>query len=154
MESVRSHTLLRKASANSLLVVSIENIREIRTGANARNYREYFKIASDAEPRWMTIIYICDGKYKTLHTVALTVDVFRMWNSTLRTLRALRKELMSGIGNSERRQLVWEKQYWKGADSTGDAKLEFEEVQKMCQRLNISASRDDLLKKFGVRKIV
>ncbi|KAG8888563.1 Phospholipase C [Tulasnella sp. 332] len=129
-------------------LISIENIREMRTGANARNYRELFKIAEDAEPRWMTIIYLCDGKYKTLHVVALSVDVFHMWNTTLRKLHSLRRELMSGLGNMERRQLVWEKQYWKAADTSEDSRLDFGEVEKMCTRLNIYSPRSDLWAKF------
>ncbi|KAG8999389.1 Phospholipase C [Tulasnella sp. JGI-2019a] len=129
-------------------LISIENIREMRTGANARNYRESFKVAVDAEPRWLTIIYVCDGKYKTLHVVALSVDVFRMWNQTLQKLYCLRRELMCGLGNMERRQLVWEKQYWKGGDASGDSKLDFGEVEKMCKRLNIHSARADLLAKF------
>ncbi|KAG8926409.1 Phospholipase C [Tulasnella sp. 418] len=129
-------------------IITIENIREMRAGADARNYREQFKIAADSEPRWLTIVYISDGKYKTLHVVALEQDVFKMWYNTLTKLYSLREELMRGLGNMERRQMVWEKQYWKGADSTGDQKLDFDEVEKMCRRLNIHTSRDDLLKKF------
>ena len=122
----------------------------MRTGADARNYREQFKVAADSEPRWLTIIYISDGKYKTLHLVALSQDVFQMWDSTLKKLHELRQELMSGLGNIERRQMMWEKQYWKGADSSGDDKLEFKEVEKMCRRLNIHTPPDELLKKFKV----
>lgn len=119
-------------------------------GADARYYREQFKIAPDAEPRWLTIIYICDGKYKTLHLVAYTPDVFQMWAVTLRRLYALRQELMGGLGNIERRQRVWERHYWKGADESGDQRLAFDEVEKMCRRLNIHSSRDDLYKRFAV----
>ncbi|KAG8903572.1 Phospholipase C [Tulasnella sp. 403] len=129
-------------------IVNIENIREMRTGANARNYREMMKMSIEYEPRWMTIIYLCDGKYKTLHVVALSLDVFKMWLSTLHQLYSLRRELMSGLGNMERRELVWQKQYWKAADSTGDQKLDFDEVLKMCQRLNINSDPKDLRTKF------
>ncbi|KIO30109.1 hypothetical protein M407DRAFT_69612 [Tulasnella calospora MUT 4182] len=129
-------------------IIEIENIREMRAGADARNYREQLKISEEEEPRWITIVYTCDGKFKTLHVVAPETQMFRMWVSTLRTLYALRRELMSGLGSSERRELVWQRQYWKGADASGDSKLNFDEVQKMCHRLNIYPSKTELKKQF------
>lgn len=132
-------------------IVTIENIKEIRSGPETRYYREQFKIAASFEERWLTLIYITDGKYKTIHMVAFTSDVFRMWNTTLRKLYSLRQDLMTGLGNMERRQMVWEKQYWKDADQSGDQKLDFEEVEAMCKRLNINSPRTDLLNRFMVR---
>ncbi|KAG9019365.1 Phospholipase C [Tulasnella sp. 427] len=135
-------------NSNKSGIINIENIREMRTGAQARNYREQFKISEEEEARWITIVYICDGAFKTLHLVAPSTQLFKMWVSTLRTLYALRRELMSGLGNLERRELVWQRHYWKGADSSGDSKLNFDEVQKMCHRLNIYPSKIDLKRQF------
>ncbi|KAF8478826.1 1-phosphatidylinositol-4,5-bisphosphate phosphodiesterase 1 [Gautieria morchelliformis] len=129
-------------------VIAIESIKEIRAGEDARNYREQFKIASDTENRWMTIIYLADGKYKTLHVIALAADVFRMWFNTLKHLYALRQELMSGVGNLERRQQAWERLYWKSADESGDARLAWVEVKKLCLRLNVHAPEEDLKQRF------
>lgn len=141
-------------SLNALgYVVVIENIKEIRSGPEARYYREQFNIALAFEERWLTLIYIADGKYKTLHMVAFTSDVFHMWDTTLRRLHSLRQDLMSGLGNMERRQMVWEKQYWKDADQSGDHKLTFEEIEQMCRRLNINSPRSDLLNRFMVRRV-
>lgn len=123
----------------------------MRTGADARNYREQFKVSEEEGARWITIVYTFDGKFKTLHVVAPSIQIYRMWVSTLRTLYALRRELMSGLGNLERRELVWQRQYWKAADSSGDSKLSFDEVQKMCHRLSIFPSKTDLKKQFEVR---
>lgn len=134
-----------------LHIVAIESIKEIRAGADARNYREQFKIASDMEDRWMTIIYLADGKYKALHIVALAADVFRIWLNILKHLYALRQELMSGVGNLERRQQAWERLYWKSADDYGNAKLAWPEVKKLCLRLNIHAPEEDLKYIFKVR---
>ena len=131
----------------------IEHIKEIRTGPEITYYREQFRLAADYEPRWITLVYVRDGKYKILHMVALTDDGFRMWDTTLRKLFSLRQELMSGLGdaNPEVRQRVWEKFYWKGADKGSDTKLDFEEVEKMCRRLNISTPQSVLLNSFMVR---
>ncbi|KAF6757913.1 phosphoinositide-specific phospholipase C [Ephemerocybe angulata] len=129
-------------------IIPIETIKEIRTGSDARYYREQFQLSQDYEDRWLTIVYILDGNYKTLHLIVATKDVFKMWETTLRQLHAIRKELMTGLGNLEMRQALWEKQYWKGADEERDQKLSFDEVEKLCKRLNINSSQDDLRRLF------
>ncbi|KAG2006701.1 phosphoinositide-specific phospholipase C [Coprinopsis cinerea AmutBmut pab1-1] len=129
-------------------IIPIENIKEIRSGRDARYYREQFQLAQEYEDRWLTIVYILDGNYKTIHLIVATRDVFRMWDSTLRQLHAIRQELMSGLGNLEVRQALWEKQYWKGADEEQDQRLTFEEVEKLCKRLNINSSQEDLRRLF------
>ena len=68
-----------------------------------------------------------------------------MWDKTLRELHAIRQELMRGLGNGEMRQALWEKHYWTGAD-----KLTFEEVEKLCRRLNIHSNHDNLFNLFKV----
>lgn len=131
--------------------VPIENIKELRSGADARYYRELFQLSQDYESRWLTIVYVLDGGYKTLHLIAPTKDVFQIWDITLRKLYDIRQQLMSGLGSVEMRQTVWEKQFWAGADEGADQKLNFEDVEKLCRRLNINPSREDLLRRFKVR---
>ncbi|KDR75207.1 hypothetical protein GALMADRAFT_157070 [Galerina marginata CBS 339.88] len=129
-------------------IIPIENIKEIRSGDDARYYREQFQLSQDYQDRWLTLSYLLDGNYKTLHLIAATTDVFRMWDRTLRELHAIRLELMRGLGNVEMRQALWEKHYWKGADEESDQKLTFEEVEKLCRRLNINSNGEDLLRLF------
>ncbi|EIN14625.1 PLC-like phosphodiesterase [Punctularia strigosozonata HHB-11173 SS5] len=133
---------------SKLRYIPIESIKEIRTGADACYYREQFQLSIQYEDRWLTIVYILDGKYKTLHVVSATRDVLHLWNVTLEKLHGIRKELMSGLGNDEVREAVWERQYWKSADLQADQKLEFDEVEKLCRRLNINSGRDDLRRLF------
>ena len=128
--------------------VPLEAIKEIRSGPDARNCREQFKLGQECEDRWLTIIYILDGNYKTLHFIAPTKEVLEMWHTTLLKLYAVRQTLMSGIGNFEVRQALWEKQYWKGADDRLNQRLDFEEVEKLCRRLNIHSSTESLLRLF------
>ncbi|TDL27827.1 PLC-like phosphodiesterase [Rickenella mellea] len=134
--------------SNKAGIIAIENIKELRSGADARYYREQFQLSSEYESRWITIIYILDGSYKTLHLIATSTDVFRMWDSTLRALFAVRQQLMSGLGHGEQRQAVWEKRYWKGADEGGDEKLTFAEVECMCKRLNVNFSAEEMKSRF------
>ncbi|KAJ3524795.1 hypothetical protein NM688_g8501 [Phlebia brevispora] len=133
-----------------LRIIPIESIKEIRTGADARYYREQFQLAQSYEDRWFTLVYVLDSEYKTLHLIATTRELFVQWDSAVRRLYEVRKKLMSGLGHGEMRQAVWEKQFWKGADGQDDHKLDFEEVVRMCRRLNITPSRDDLLRRFSL----
>jgi hypothetical protein len=77
-----------------------------------------------------------------------------MWDSTLRKLHAIRQALMCGLGNNYLREAVWEKQYWKAADEQADQKLYFEDVERLCRRLNINPSHEDLDRRFKVRPFV
>ena len=130
--------------------VPIESIKEIRTGSDARYYREQFQLASSYEDRWFTLVYTLDSEYKTLHLIAATREIFQMWDGAVRRLYDVRRQLMSGLGHGAMRQAVWEKQIWKGADGQSDSRLDFDEVERMCRRLNITPSRDDLFRRFKV----
>jgi phosphatidylinositol phospholipase C delta len=131
--------------------VPIENIRELRTGADARFNRQQFQISQEYEPRWITIIYTLDGRWKTLHAIAPSTDVFQMWDTTMRQLYGVRKALMAGTDHADLRETLWERQCWKGADEQADQRLYFEDVEKLCKRLSISPSKDDLMRRFQVR---
>ncbi|ELU42942.1 1-phosphatidylinositol-4,5-bisphosphate phosphodiesterase 1 [Rhizoctonia solani AG-1 IA] len=129
-------------------LVQIENIKEIRTGQEARYYREQFKIPADREDRWMTIVYTSANKNKMLHTIAFSKDTMRLWSTTLDSLRELRQNIMSGIVSPAG---FWEKHYWSGADISTDGKLEIEEVERLCRRLGIGCERSEVKEWFQVR---
>ena len=130
--------------------VPIESIKELRSSLDARYYRQQFQLSSEYEDRWITIIYILDGQYKTLHLIASSKDTFQLWDITLRKIHAVRQQLMTGLGNEEMRHAVWLRQCWKSSDQRSDQKLGFEEVEKLCRRLNINSSQEDLLRLFNV----
>ena len=133
------------------LAVPIETIKEIRSTSDGRFYREQFQLAQSYEDRWLTIIYILEGgTYKTLHLIATTKEIFSAFNTTLRNLWKVRCELMSGLGNVELRQRVWEKQYWKEGEGSEDSKLNFGEMETLCKRLNVNSSTDTLIRLFQV----
>ncbi|KAF8331226.1 phosphoinositide-specific phospholipase C [Amanita rubescens] len=129
-------------------IIPIENIKEMRSASDARYYREQFQLSQVYQDCWLTIIYILDGSYKTLHLIAPSVDVFRVWDATLRKVYAIRLELMSGLGNFEMRQALWEKQYWKGSELEENERLRFGEVEKLCRKMNIHSSVESLFRLF------
>ena len=91
-----------------------------------------------------------DGQYKTLHLIAPSLDSFQLWDITLRKLHTIRQELMTGLANEEIRHAVWIKQCWKSAGEQNDQRLSFEQVEKLCRRLNINSSQEDLMRLFKV----
>jgi phosphatidylinositol phospholipase C delta len=130
--------------------VPIENIKEIRSGHDAWYNRQHLQLAKKHQDLWLAIIYILDGNYKTLHLVAPDNETYQMWDHTLRALHVIRQDLMRGIGNGEMREALWERHYWKAADEEPDNKLIFREVERLCRKLNINSSHDELMRLFKV----
>ncbi|TFK65544.1 PLC-like phosphodiesterase [Pluteus cervinus] len=131
-------------------IVPIETIKEIRTGSDATYYRTQFGYPWSAESRWITIIYILEGEYKTLHILAETEETFELWNSAIHKLYAVRQGLKTALGKVGTRQRVWERQYWKGADKEGDQKLDFANVESLCKRLNVNMPAEELKRLFSI----
>ncbi|KAJ7074909.1 1-phosphatidylinositol-4,5-bisphosphate phosphodiesterase 1 [Mycena belliarum] len=131
-------------------LVPIESIKEIRTGLDAQYYCcTQFGYSQDSMQRWMTIVYVLNSNYKTLHILAPTKDVFDLWETTIRKLYAIRLGLMHNLDNVEIRQTVWERQYWKSADKGGDQSLNLDEIQAMCVRLSVNYPPGELKDLFN-----
>lgn len=129
-------------------LVQIENIKELRSGSDARYYRQQFGLGQETETRWLTIIYVIGAGYKTLHLLSPNAQQHQMLDITLRRLQAIREELKDGFCSLEMRQAIWEKQYWKFSDEEKDQKLSFHDVEKMCRRLNLDPPRGELKRRF------
>ncbi|KAJ6581272.1 PLC-like phosphodiesterase [Mycena capillaripes] len=129
-------------------IVPIETIKEIRTGPDAQYYCAQFRFSGDALDRWITIVYVLQSTYKTLHILAPTRDVFLLWESSIRKLYSIRLGLMHNLDNNKLRETVWERQYWKGADKGGDQSLNLDEVNSMCARLNVNFAKGELERLF------
>lgn len=84
--------------------------------------------------------------------IAGTRNIFNLWDVALRKLIAIRQGLMNGLGNVEIRQSLWERQYWTGADEEGDQVLDFDDVERLCMRLNVNLTSSELNKLFQVSR--
>jgi phosphatidylinositol phospholipase C delta len=99
----------------------------------------------------MSIIYTCSGKYKILHLVALSSDIYELWRTTLLKLYEQRRELqMGGLDQFRKRQNIWLKQHYSKADLDNDKILDFRDVTALVKNLNISASDKDMKTNFEV----
>lgn len=128
--------------------VNLESIREVRSGSAARSHRTSLSIAAAHEQRWISIIYQANSIYKALHLIALSDASFERWYTTLQAVQNERKLLASCVDMSEKRQSLWLRQQFKGADSSKDARLDFFETVRLCRRLGIMSNKEDLRKRF------
>ncbi|KAF8876848.1 PLC-like phosphodiesterase [Infundibulicybe gibba] len=156
-------------------IIPLESIKELRFGSDAAHHLTQLHLSYLYAPRFLTIIYLLDGTYKTLHVVADTEDVMKKWVEALRRMCWVRQELMSGLGNVEMRERVWEGRYWGGEALSGGSttdlteqkdwdsdshsgkenssggkgkRLNFEEVERMCVRLGIGSGGEELARLF------
>ncbi|CAZ80194.1 unnamed protein product [Tuber melanosporum] len=134
----------------------IDDIKEIRLGADARNYREEFQVSSEVEDRWATIIYAEPetGKLKTLHVIAPTIETLELWTATLDIVMQYRTEMMAGLSmpgenfvDAHWRNYMGSRGPAKAPDSN-DEKLGFEDVERLCRRLHVNCSRQFLKDRF------
>lgn len=57
---------------------------------------------------------------------------------------------MGGLDQMRKRQSVWLKQSWSGADLDNDQRLNRKDVENLCRNLNIAASESDIKMNFEV----
>jgi len=126
----------------------VEQIKELRTGKAARMYREQLRVQPEHEERWLTIIYSAMGKYKTLHLVAPTKDIFDEWISAIERMWSSKTEEADDLPQLQRKTHQWLKTHWLDADKNADSKLGYEEIVRLCHRLNINFSRKEIRQRF------
>ncbi|KZV60623.1 PLC-like phosphodiesterase [Peniophora sp. CONT] len=100
-----------------LHIIPLENVVEIRYGSAARLTREALQLSSTIEPRWLTVVYTLDSRWKTLNIVAPDEQIASLWHNTLRALVSARQALLAGVGGLSARDAAWARQYWAGAAS-------------------------------------
>ncbi|KAF5355294.1 hypothetical protein D9758_006103 [Tetrapyrgos nigripes] len=140
--------VLYESKKKGMAVIPLECVKEIRLGSDASYYRRQFNKPTDLESRWITLIFILDGEYKAKHFVTPDNKAFELWKTALQKLYTIRQGLMNGPVSGEVRDMIWEKQYWKRADLNGDQKLQFEDVESLCTRLNLRFTKEELKKLF------
>ncbi|KAF9145806.1 Phospholipase C [Linnemannia schmuckeri] len=128
--------------------INVEQIKELRKGKAARMYREQLRVKPEHEERWLTIIYSAMGKYKALHLVAPTKDTYQDWIIAVERMWSVKREVAEGLPQLQRKTNQWLKEHWMDADKDVDSKLGYEEVVRLCHRLNINFSRKEIRLRF------
>ena len=139
----------------------IDDIREIRVAADARNYREEFQVPAELESRWFTILYADEARTKgrpakTIHLIAPDDRTFISWTTTLEIVSQYRISMMAGLAAQSDVSI---KSHWKRemarlfagqARSEEDEKLDFDGVENLCRSLHINCAQSRLRHQFDL----
>jgi len=130
--------------------MSLDRIKEIRIGDDARNYREEYKVSKDFKERWATVIYtdVATSKLKALHVLATNEKDLQLFVMTVTKLASRRRELMRHLSIPGEN---FANIHWKNYVSKNTKEkhlLSFEDVVKLTKRLHINCDRDHLFNIF------
>ncbi|KAF6834019.1 1-phosphatidylinositol-bisphosphate phosphodiesterase [Colletotrichum plurivorum] len=137
----------------------IDDIKEIRTGSDIRQYRIDYNIPESEESRWFSIMYAVPDKSKTkmMHLVADDASTFYNWVTTLEAISKHRQDLMASLMAFNDRAI---RDYWitemnkqcsngeKHPNPIDEGDIDFDGVQRVCRNLHIHASPSQLRAKF------
>lgn len=139
----------------------IDDIKEIRVGADARNYREEHEVPQDLERRWFTIVIADSERFKgrvvkTLHLIAPSDRILDLWISTLENISRYRIDLMAGLAGSGQSEAVlqahWQREmsrlFPQGIQPGEEQSLDFAAIESVCRSLHINCSKNMLRAQF------
>ncbi|KAL8403966.1 hypothetical protein RB594_009011 [Gaeumannomyces avenae] len=135
--------------------IYLDDIKEIRTNEDIRQYRLDFGIAKEMEPNLFSILYAVPDKSKTkmMHLIAETPQVVGLWASTLYAISMHRQDLMSSLMafNDKAIGSYWQKEVLKQLKSSSDVEesIDFAGVERVCRNLHIHVAPETLREKFG-----
>ncbi|KAL1835912.1 hypothetical protein VTJ49DRAFT_5896 [Mycothermus thermophilus] len=139
--------------------VYMDDIKEIRTAEDIRQYRLDAALPESVEKRFFTIIYMVPGKTATklLHLIADTDDAFLQWVAALDTITKHRQDFAMSLMsfNDKAVRAYWAKEMDKQlgpARSPEDEHIDFAGVERVCRALHIHAPADELRSKFDMAK--
>ncbi|ORY07036.1 hypothetical protein BCR34DRAFT_447992, partial [Clohesyomyces aquaticus] len=137
----------------------IDDVREIRSGPEAKHYRQECNYSEAWEPYWFTIVYTdttrSKGKIKTMNLVAPDIGTFKLWTRTLDTVSRNRIDLMAGLlGFAEKSaKMVWRREMKKRhsgnpSHSEREEFMDLPGIIQLCRSLHINCSETILRSHF------
>jgi len=126
----------------------IDDVKEIRSGSEAKHYREECGLSEAWAPYWFTIVYTdttrSKGRLKTMHLIAPDVGIFNMWVKTLDSVSRNRIDMMAGLlGFADKSaRLVWQRAMKKR--DADEESLDFQSVVELCRSLHINCSEKNI----------
>jgi len=137
-----SEKVLRKAKSK----VYIGDVKDILDGPSSDCFIRSFRANPDFADKSCCFSVVIGDEHKTLDLVAPDRDTKAVWVSGLRHLF----QTMEGTaGDQSQRKRLYLKQIFQRADKNGDSTLDFKEVVKLLQNLNIPINLDHARKLFN-----
>jgi phosphatidylinositol phospholipase C delta len=137
----------------------IDDIKEIRTAEDIRQYRLDAGLPESVESRFFSLIYTLPGKTNTklLHLIAESDDSFRQWIDALETIFKHRQDfamsLMSFNDKAVRAYWGMEMERQLGKLRSAEAEqIDFAGVERVCRSLHIHVAPEELRRKFDMAK--
>ncbi|TVY82950.1 1-phosphatidylinositol 4,5-bisphosphate phosphodiesterase [Lachnellula suecica] len=137
----------------------IDDIKDIRVGADARNYRQEFGVSAADEPRFFSILYTLPDKSKSksqkvMHLIASDEHTFDLWTTTLDAISKHRQDLMASLSSFHDKAVraCWRsemnKQYHDKPHSEDEEEIDIVGVERLCRSLHIHGSSNYIRTKF------
>ncbi|KAJ9638855.1 hypothetical protein H2201_004619 [Coniosporium apollinis] len=138
----------------------IDDVWDIRSGADARPYYEEFRVSPAEQARWFTISYTKPDRskgviYKTMHLIARTDYTFQLWTTALDTMSRGRADMMQDLGRTAERSVralwtsVMDRKFNRLERGDEDERLDFEGVKKICRNLHIFCAEKIIREQFN-----
>ena len=127
----------------------IDDVREVRVGAESRNARDDAQIPDEHESRFITIVYEPPerSKGRTIKTMHLIMDsdvIVFYWNEALSTVTRERTEIMNALAasteKSERGMAIAWKQAMTRKGPNAEEFLALDDARWLCRKLEINCS--------------
>lgn len=140
----------------------IDDIKEVRVGPDARNYREEHQVPQEAESRWFTIIFADPDRskgrpVKTMHLITPDDYTLELWTATLEHISRYRIGLMAGLAGSGLSDAVlrahWQREMSRlfphGLKPGETESLDLPAVESVCRSLHINCSKNMIRAQFA-----
>lgn len=127
----------------------IDDVNEVRIGADSRNARDDAQIPDEHEGRWMTIVYEPPerSKGRTIKTMHLIMDsevILFYWNEALTSVSRERSEIMNALSTSteksERSMFMAWKQVMARKGPNADEFFTLDDARWLCKILEINCT--------------
>ena len=136
--------------------IYIDDIKDIRTAEDTKQYRLDFGVPESDESRFFTIMYTTQDRSQTklMHLIAEDDESFAHWTTTLDAISKHRQELMASLMafNDKAVRAYWDremaKQHADRPAAVGDEQIDFAGVERICRNLHIHAPQGHLLETF------
>jgi phosphatidylinositol phospholipase C delta len=137
----------------------IDDIKDIRAGADARNYRQEFGVSAADESRFFSILYAVPDRskgrsQKIMHLIASDEQTFDLWITTLDAISKHRQDLMASLSSFHDKAVraYWRtemnKQFQDKPHLEDEEEIDIVGVERLCRSLHIHGSSNYLRSRF------
>ncbi|KAI5251815.1 PLC-like phosphodiesterase [Aureobasidium subglaciale] len=136
----------------------IDDVRDIRVGAEAKSSRQDIQVPHDQERCWITIVYDAyerskGSSIKTMHLIAPNDYIVKLWTDALNVVSRERIEIMNALSanpdKSERSMRMAWKQATSRKNPDAEPKIDFEDAKWICRKLEINCSLNTVRAHFN-----